>query len=153
MFSGRLTWGQRIQFQRGQHTRLTGQCGLGRRPSLPPDVAPQGGLSILVSWQLPFPRVRDPRESKVEDALSFLTLPGSYTLSFLQNPFGYTSQQVISMYCRKGLHKSVTTRSQGSLGTSWKLDTIPLIQPFLISPRNRNYFLSLSLEWTSVLSS
>lgn len=60
----------------------------------------------------------------------------SAQLFWLHKPAGHLYLFIIGK-----AHAKEDTRRQES---SWRLDTIPPVQPFLISPRNQNCFLSLS---------
>lgn len=67
-------------------------------------------MSVLTTWWLGFLRVGDPRKTKAEATVSFMTKSVGYTPSLSKYSGGYTSQP----YSEWKIHKNVNIRCQGS---------------------------------------
>lgn len=80
---------------------------IGRRPLflLDPSI---GGFSVLTTRQLTSPRVGDPKESKGEFAMSFITWP--WKLHTVIPAISYLLSRISSIQGEKGLLKDVNTR-------------------------------------------
>lgn len=58
--------------------------------------SPQGYLGVLTTWQLAFPRARDPRDQGGSFSAFFDLCLGSHMLSLLQYSTGRTSQPLLN---------------------------------------------------------
>lgn len=59
--------------------------------------SPQGYLGVLTTWQLAFPRARDPRDQGGSCSAFFDLCLGSHMLSPLQYSTGRTSQPLLNV--------------------------------------------------------
>ena len=90
----------------GSTSKLSHSHGCWQEASVPYHV--ELSIGLPKTWQLASPKASDPREGKVEAAMSFMTYPWkSYYI---------ISTQVRPIQCGRGPHKGMNTTRWGLLG-------------------------------------
>lgn len=88
---------------------------------------PQGGLSVLMAWQLPFPRVL--QETKAETEMPIMTWTWKSTT--ITSAVVYWTNRTALTLCGKRLYKAMNPRSPGSVGAILETDSHNLPPSFL----------------------
>lgn len=104
-------------------------------------------LKIFTTWWLASSRVGNPRESKAEAAMFFMTWPCSYTIT--SSIFHWSYRPILMKYVRR-LHKDMNIRRWGSLGAileaGYKLYTV-FAQYFVFSFFFQFIYISINIAY------